>query len=101
MAKKLLLTWNSHPKHERKLFHHVREVVNRAAPLGLELTDAWYTIYGEAPEILLGFIPRNGQEEQLSVVLASEEWHAILKDLSQFVTDYEQRVVKATGGFQF
>ena len=101
IAKKVLLTWNSRPKHQRELLHHVREVVNKIAPLGLELKDAWLTVYGEAPEILLGFAPRRGQEDQLEVILMSEEWKEILRDLNQYIADYEQRVVQASDGFQF
>jgi hypothetical protein len=101
IAKKVLLTWNSHPKHQRELLHHVREVVNKIAPLGLELKDAWLTVYGEAPEILLGFTPRRGQEDQLEAILRSDEWKEIMRDLSQYIADYEQRVVQASEGFQF
>lgn len=101
MAHKLLVTLNSHPRHERELFHHIRELVNKLSPLGLELTDAWYTVYGEAPEVLLGFIPRKGMEEQLAGIITSEEWENAIEEFKQYVTDYEQRVVKATGGFQF
>jgi hypothetical protein len=101
MALVLLLTWNSHPAHQRERFHHVSEFVHKASPLGLELRDAWYTVYGEAPEILLGFTPRNGNEQNLEEILSSEQWKDIVSDLAQYITDYEQRIVKATGGFQF
>ena len=99
--KKVLLTWNSRPKHQRELLHHVREVVNKIAPLGLELKDAWLTVYGEAPEILLGFTARRGQEHQLEAILGSDEWKEIIQDLNQYIVDYEQRIVKASDGFQF
>ncbi|MBN1641599.1 MAG: hypothetical protein JXA09_10210 [Anaerolineae bacterium] len=101
MAKKVLLTWNSHPQHERELFHHVRELMNKASPLGLELRDAYYTIYGDAPEILLGFIPRKGLESKLEAILGSDEWKEIVKEVKQYVTDYQERVVKAADHFQF
>ena len=98
---KVLLTWNSHPRHEQQLFQHVRELVNKLSPLGLELKDAWYTIYGDAPEILLGFVPRKGKEDQLQVIMSGDEWKQILGDLQQYITDYEQRIVQAVDGFQF
>lgn len=101
MANKVLLTWNSHPRYERELFHHVRELVNKVSPLGLDLRDAWYTVYGDAPEILLGFVPRRGQEGALQALLSSDEWKEILDELKEYITDYEQRVVKATDRFQF
>jgi hypothetical protein len=101
MGHKVLVTWNSHPEHENRLFHHVREFVNRLSPLGLELTDAWYTVYGDAPQILLGFVPRKDQDDQLQAIVTSEEWAKILVEFKDFVTDYEQRVVQATKRFQF
>ena len=101
MTHKVLLTWNSHPAHERERFHHVSELVNKIVPLGLELKDAWVTVYGNAPEILLGFTPRRGNTEGLESILSSAEWKAILSEFQQYITDYEQRVVKATSGFQF
>ena len=101
MSNKVLLTWNSHPRYEKELFHHVRELVNKVSPLGLELKDAWYTIYGEAPEILLGFVPHRGEDKTLDTVLTSDEWKDILDELYQYVTNYEQRIVKDTDRFQF
>ena len=101
MAHKVLLTLSSHPKHQKKLFHHIGEFVNKLSPLGLELTDAWYTVYGDAPEILLGFVPRNHKDEQLQTILRGEQWTKILDEFKQYVTDYEQKIVKASSGFQF
>jgi hypothetical protein len=76
-------------------------LVNKVSPLGLELKDAWYTAYGDAPEILLGFASRRGQAEGLEKILSSDEWKRILEEFQQYVTDYEQRIVKASNGFQF
>ena len=69
--------------------------------MGLELTDAWYTVYGDAPQILLGFVPRKDQEERLQAIVTGEEWTKILVEFKDYVTDYEQRVVQATKRFQF
>ena len=101
MPNKLLLSWNSHPAHEREIIHHVSELVNRVSPLGLELRDAWYTAYGEAPQILLGFVLRRGSDKRIDNIVTSNEWNEILLDFQEYITDYEQRIVKATVGFQF
>ncbi|MFN2131000.1 MAG: hypothetical protein ACK2VD_10785 [Anaerolineae bacterium] len=101
MAHKVLLTWNSHPRYEKELFHHVRELVNKASPLGLELRDAWYTIYGEAPEILLGFVSRKEQDGTLEAILSSDEWRQIVQEVKDYTIDYEQRIVQAADHFQF
>ena len=101
MAHKVLVTWNSHPRHEKELFHHVRELVNKASPLGLELRDAWYTVYGNAPEILLGFTPRKEQEGGLEASLSSDEWRQLVLEIKDYITDYEQRIIQAADHFQF
>ena len=101
MGNKALLTWNIRPKNEREHFQRIREFVGKLANLGLELEQAWYTIYGDAPQILLAIVAQAKQEEQLDSVLASEEWDEMLTDLKDYITDYRQRIVPATGHFQF
>ena len=101
MSNKALLTWNIRPGGEREHFQRIRAFVNKLADLGLDLADAWYTIYGDAPQILLGIIVQKDQKVVLEEVLASQEWQDILDELKQYITDYDQRLVKAQGQFQF
>ncbi len=101
MGNKALLTWNIRPGHEREHFQRIREFVDRFSALGLELEDAWYTVYGDAPQILLGVVAQGRNDELLENVLNSEEWEAMIADLKHYVTDYQQRIVVATGNFQF
>ncbi len=101
MANKALLTWNIRPGGEREHFQRIRAFVNKLADLGLDLSDAWYTIYGDAPQILLGIVIQGEQGEQLESVLASKEWQEVLGELRQYISDYRQRVVKIQGQFQF
>ena len=65
MANKILLTWNSrytNELEEREHFHSLQEFVAKLPTLGLELNDAWITVYGDAPQILLGILPAKQQE---------------------------------------
>lgn len=101
MGNKVLLTWNIHPGKEREHFPRVREFVRKLPSLGLELEDAWYTVYGESPQILMGIVAEGRQEEQLDGALHSQEWQQLLEELQQYVVDYNQRVVDAAGSFQF
>jgi hypothetical protein len=101
MANKALLTWNIRPGGEREHFQRIRAFVNKLADLGLDLADAWYTIYGDAPQILLGIVVPRDSKVALEEVLASQEWQAILEELKQYITDYNQRIVKVQGQFQF
>ena len=101
MANKALLTWNIRPGGEREHFQRIRAFVNKLADLGLDLADAWYTVYGDAPQILLGIVVQKDQKIVLEEVLASQGWQDILDEIKQYVTDYNQRIVQAQGQFQF
>jgi len=100
MANKVLLTWNIRAGHEKEHFQRIRKFVSDLAGLGLDLTDAWYTVYGDAPQILLGIAAPGEGEEKLENTLASSEWAELIRELQQYVTDFRQRVVVATGQFQ-
>jgi hypothetical protein len=101
MANKALLTWNIRPGSEREHFQRIRAFVNKLATLGLDLSDAWYTIYGDSPQVLLGIVAQDEQEEPLERVLSSSGWIELLKELEQYITDYRQRIVEIKGQFQF
>jgi hypothetical protein len=101
MANKVLLTWNIRPGKEREHFQRIREFVSKLTNLGLDLTDAWYTVYGEAPQILLGIVAPGGAEERLQQTMSSEQWKETLEEMREYITDYDQRLVKAGGPFQF
>jgi hypothetical protein len=101
MANKVLLTWNIRSGSEREHFQLVRKFVGKLPNLGLDLTDAWYTVYGEAPQILLAIVAPGEGDEQLDSALGSVEWHEMLDELAECITDYRQRTVRARGQFQF
>jgi hypothetical protein len=101
MAHKVLLTWNMQSGIEREHWQRIRVFVSKLAGLGLDLADAWYTVYGDAPQVLLGIVAAGGQENQLQNILDSEEWGEILAELRPYISDYKQRIVKVEGQFQF
>jgi hypothetical protein len=101
MAHKVLLTWNIQSGIEREHFQRIRVFVSKLAGLGLNLAEAWYTAYGDAPHVLLGIVAAGGQEDQLQNVLDSEEWGELLAELRPYISDYKQRIVKVEGQFQF
>jgi hypothetical protein len=96
---KLLMSWNIRPGHEEEYFDFVvREFGPGLIKLGVRLTDAWYTQYGDGPQILQGGVTEKLAE--LEHALASDEWREIKKKLLTYVTDYNQKVIHASGGFQ-
>ena len=96
---KLLMSWNIKPGQEEDYFEFVvRELGPGLIKLGVRPTDAWYTQYGDKPQILQGGIVE--ELESLQHALASEEWRQIKKKLLTYVTDYRQKIIHASGGFQ-
>jgi hypothetical protein len=100
MSIKLLMTWDIAPSQEQEYFEFVvREFMPGVQRLGFELSDAWATVYGEQPQILVGAILPSLQKAES--VMDSEEWGTLQNKLQDYVTNYEQKVVRVRGGFQF
>ena len=100
MSVKLIMTWDINPEFEQEYFEFVvREFLPEVQKLGFKLSDAWVTIYGDQPQILVGaIVPSN---KVIKKVIRSEKWITLLDKLLNFVTDYEQKIVPASAGFQF
>jgi hypothetical protein len=100
MNYKLIMTWDIAPDREQEYFEFVvREFIPGVQRLGFELTDAWATIYGGQPQIMVGAtLPSLIKVQQ---VLRSNEWQSLNNQLQDFVQNYSQKVVEAQGGFQF
>jgi hypothetical protein len=97
---KLIMTWDINPEHEQEYFEFVvRDFLPEVQKLGFKLSDAWVTVYGEQPQILVGAVLPTFQK--VIKILDSEEWVLLVNNLLDFVTDYQQKIVSASGGFQF
>ena len=99
MAVKLLMTWDIIPGKEQEYFEFVvREFVPGMQGLGIQPTEAWYTTYGDHPQILTGGTARDLPTMQN--LLATDEWDQLRERLMEFVTNFRWKVVQARGGFQ-
>ena len=97
---KLILTWDVSPKNEQKYFEFlVREFLPGMQKLGFQLTDAWVTVYGERPQILIGAVMASVNE--IRETLDSAEWFSLVGKLNDYVINYKQKLTVANGGFQF
>jgi hypothetical protein len=96
---KLLMTWDIRRGLEDEYFEFVMEEFGPAMmELGIRPTDAWYTAYGSGPQVLAGGIADD--LDSLRWALSSEEWHEMKDELLNYVRDYDQKIVHATGKFQ-
>ena len=96
---KLLMSWNIRPGREDEYFEFViQEFGPGLIKLGVRPTDSWYTQYGDRPQILTGGVVED--LEGLQHALASDEWRKLNRKLLTYVTDYSQKIIRASGGFQ-
>lgn len=100
MPGKLIMTWDINPEHEQEYFEFVvREFLPQVQKLGFQLSDAWVTVYGEQPQIMVGAtLPTISQIRQ---VMSTEKWTSLITRLMDFVTGFESKIVPSSGGFQF
>jgi len=99
MTVKLLMTWDIIPGKEQEYFEfNVREFVPGMQGLGIQPTEAWYTTYGEHPQILTGGTTKD--LDAMEDLLESEQWNSLKDRLLEFVTNFDWKVVAASSGFQ-
>ncbi|MGB8252800.1 MAG: hypothetical protein WCF08_06265 [Anaerolineaceae bacterium] len=100
MPAKLILSWDILPGHEQEYFEFViREFIPGVQKLGFALTDAWATVFGEQPQIMVGAVSEN--RDHLDEMLQSSEWRDLYLKLSGLIENYHQKIVIARDGFQF
>ncbi|MDI6697294.1 MAG: hypothetical protein QME21_19780 [Anaerolineales bacterium] len=99
MAVKLLMTWDILPGREQEYFEFVvRDFIPGVQRMGMEPSDAWFTMYGGQPQILAAM--QMPSIVSLQRVLASAEWKELVQRLLDYVENYQFKVVQARAGFQ-
>jgi hypothetical protein len=99
VAVKLLMTWDIISGREQEYFEFVvREFLPRMQQLGLEPNDAWYTMYGEQPQIMVS--AQMPTLPALERAINSDEWQGLVNELLDYVENYTYKVVQARTGFQ-
>jgi len=96
---KLLMSWDIRPGKEQEYMEFVvQEFAPRLLRVGIQPTEAWYTVYGTGPQILAGGVTKD--RETLDHILDGEEWQSLHKKLMEYVTNYNSKIVSHTGNFQ-
>lgn len=99
MMVKLLMSWDIKQGQDAEYFEFVvREFVPGITRLGLQPTEAWFTLYGECPQILTGGIAQD--LATMRNILDSPEWQTLHGKLLEYVSNYEQKVIRASSGLQ-
>lgn len=100
MPLKLIMTWDILPNHEQEYFEFlVREFIPNMNRLGFELSDAWATLYGEQPQVLIAaLLPDEIEAERR---MSKPEWLELNEKLQNFILNFNSKLVVARQGFQF
>ena len=97
---KVLISYDMREGQEEECQRYVMQTLGPGmSQLGLRITDAWYTLWGNAPQIMGGGILDS--EAEAARVIYSEEWGGLIDGLRPLVENFHIRVVDASGRFQF
>lgn len=96
---KLLLSYEVNPESVQEYRQFVmRRYVPTMGTLGMQMSEAWHTAYGDAPNRLIGFVCRDW--ETVDELLGSDLWFELNEELHKYVTDFNYKVVPYKGVFQ-
>ncbi|MCS7285790.1 MAG: hypothetical protein RMK30_07155 [Anaerolineae bacterium] len=95
---KLVFSWDIKPGREGEYFDFVmREFAPTLMKMGVQIVEAWYTIFGNGPQIITGGLVED--VETARKLLESREYKELKERLGEFVTNFQQKIVPATGRF--
>ena len=96
---KLLMTWDIQPGREEDYFEfHIRKFVPALEGLGVALSEAWLTVYGEQPRLLAEAVMSDLNAARK--LLDSNAWDDLGTQMEDLVENFDYKVVAARGGFQ-
>ncbi len=99
-AVKLIITYDPVPERREAYFRYVLgEFVPALEQMGLTLSEAWHTAYGEYPLRMSGFLASD--VSLMDSILTSEEFRQLEERLQEYVINYSRRVVACNNSFQF
>ena len=99
MTVKLLLTWDILPGREQEYFEFVvRDFLPGMQQMGLEPSDAWFTMYGDQPQIMA--TAQMANLNALQQVMDSSDWDDLTGQLLDYVENLNYKVIPARSGFQ-
>jgi hypothetical protein len=97
---KLLLTYEIKDEQLQEYYQFIMgQYVPTLQSMGLQMSEAWQTAYGDAPNRLIGFVCAD--RDTMTALLASENWATLNEQLDNFVLDFSYKVIPYRGGFQF
>lgn len=99
MSVKILMTWDILNGREQDYFEFVvRDWIPGLQRLGMEPSDAWFTMYGAQPQIMTA--AQMPSINAIQHVLGSSDWQSLTNQLLDYVENFNYKIVQAKTGFQ-
>jgi hypothetical protein len=98
MRVKLVMSWDIKAGRDQEYFEFVvRDFAPGITRLGFQPTEAWFTVYGKQPQIMMAGLADS--EQTARRILGSKEWQELHNRLLQFVTNYNHKIVRESPYF--
>jgi hypothetical protein len=96
---KLLISYNIETDSMDRYYQFVLgQYIPAMQMMGLEMSEAWHTAYGDYPDRLVGFVARDGQA--MEDLMYSDLWPQMNEQLQEFVGEFRYKVIPYREGFQ-
>lgn len=96
---KLLMGWDIKRGVDAEYFEFViRDFAPTLTQLGMLPSEAWFTIYGEGPQVLAGAVAQD--LDTMQDIMQTAGWRELKTRLLEYVTNYRERIVEPTGTLQ-
>jgi hypothetical protein len=96
---KVLISYDVKPEN---LNDYYQFVLGRYIPvmqaLGLEMSEAWHTAYGNWPNRLVGFVARD--QKSIDALVSGDTWIELNEQLEQYVSEFRYKIIPYQEGFQ-
>ena len=96
---KLVLSFDIRPGTQQVYYQFmISQFIPAAQGMGLQMSDAWHTVYGDYPSRITHFVGLD--QDAMRKVLLGPEWRELEKRLQEYVTNYSWRIVPLRERFQ-
>ena len=97
---KMILAYDVLPNSHDNYYQFILgEMVPAMQEMGVYMTEAWHTAYGEYPIRMVSFVSE--EIDTINSMLGSDRWNDLETRLMSYIRNYSRKVIEYRQGFQF
>lgn len=97
---KMIISYDVLPNNHDNYYQFILgEMVPAMQEMGVYMTEAWHTAYGEYPIRMVSFVAED--IDTIHSMLDSSRWHELENRLMSYIRNYTRKIVEYRQGFQF